>query len=159
MMCTFRGCYWPQDQVREEEEGQCSSNVWKMNLWIQSWQKPQRFVSFIAFCYVVRKGMKESRRLHYSYFSVMKFKHNNVVCVDFREGWRRITLDWTSDVHVTVHRDKSLIIKPNRCTNFWNLFLDWYFICFAQFLCPSSGAFHCTHSSGICHRGLLTACE
>jgi len=26
------------------------------------------------------------------------------------------------DVHVTVHRDKFLIIKPPRCTNFSNLF-------------------------------------
>jgi len=24
------------------------------------------------------------------------------------------------------------------------------------FFCPSSGAFHCTHSNGICHTGLLT---
>jgi len=29
--------------------------------------------------------------------------------------------------------------------------------CFGQFLCPSSGVFHCTHSNGICHTGLLTA--
>jgi len=29
---------------------------------------------------------------------------------------------------------------------------------FGQFLCPSSGVFHCTHSSGICPTGLLTAC-
>jgi len=28
-----------------------------------------------------------------------------------------------SDVHVTVHGDKFLIIKPTRCTNFSNLFL------------------------------------
>ena len=28
-----------------------------------------------------------------------------------------------------------------------------------KFLCPSSGVFHCTHSNGICHTGLLTACE
>jgi hypothetical protein len=28
--------------------------------------------------------------------------------------------------------------------------------CFGQFLCPSSGVFHSTHSNGICHRGLLT---
>jgi len=28
-----------------------------------------------------------------------------------------------------------------------------------QFLCPSSAVFHCTHSNGICHTGLLTACE
>ena len=31
--------------------------------------------------------------------------------------------------------------------------------CFGQFLCPSSGVFHCTHSNGICHTGLLTDCE
>ena len=31
--------------------------------------------------------------------------------------------------------------------------------CFGQFLCPSSGVFHCTHSNGICHTGMLTACE
>ena len=31
--------------------------------------------------------------------------------------------------------------------------------CFGQFLCPSSGVFHCTHSSGIGHTGFLTACK
>jgi len=30
----------------------------------------------------------------------------------------------TFDIHVTVHRDKFLIIKPTRCTNFSNLFLE-----------------------------------
>jgi len=63
------------------------------------------------------------------------------------------------DVHVTVHRDKFLIIKPTRCTNFSNLFLEWNFTCFGLFLLPSSGVFHCTHSNGICHTGLLTACS
>jgi len=29
-----------------------------------------------------------------------------------------------SDIHVTVHRDKFLIIKPTRCTNFSSLFLE-----------------------------------
>jgi len=48
-------------------------------------------------------------------------------------------------VHVTVHRDKFLTIKPTRCTNFSNLFLEWNSTCFGQFLCPSSGAFHCIH--------------
>jgi len=28
------------------------------------------------------------------------------------------------DVHVTVHRDKFRIIKPTRCTDFSNLFLE-----------------------------------
>jgi hypothetical protein len=45
------------------------------------------------------------------------------------------------DVHGSVHRDKFLIIKPTRCTNFWNLFLEWNSTCFGQFLCPSSGVF------------------
>ena len=29
--------------------------------------------------------------------------------------------------------------------------------CFGQFLRPSSGVFHCTHSNGVCHTGLLAA--
>jgi len=43
--------------------------------------------------------------------------------------------------------------------DFSNLFLEWNPTCFGEFLCPSSGVFHCTHCSGICHTGLLTACE
>jgi len=50
-----------------------------------------------------------------------------------------------------------LIIKPTRCTNFSNLFLEWNSTCFGQFLCPSSGVFHGTHSSGVCHTGFPTA--
>ena len=48
-----------------------------------------------------------------------------------------------------------LTIKPTRCTNSSNLFLEWKSTCFGQFLCPSSGIFHCTHSNGICHTCLL----
>jgi len=48
---------------------------------------------------------------------------------------------------VTVHRAKFLIIKPTRWTNFSNLFLEWNFTCFGQFLWPSSGVFHCTNSN------------
>jgi len=51
---------------------------------------------------------------------------------------------------------KFLTIKPTRCTNFSNLFLEWNSTCFGQF-CPSSRVFYCTHSNGICHTGLLTA--
>ena len=32
-------------------------------------------------------------------------------------------------------------------------------MCFGQFLSPSLRVFYCTHSNGICHTGLLTACE
>ena len=39
-----------------------------------------------------------------------------------------------------------LIIKPTRCTDFSNLFLERNSTCFRQFFCPSSGVFHRTHS-------------
>jgi hypothetical protein len=55
--------------------------------------------------------------------------------------------------------DIILIIKPTRCTDFSNSFLEWNCTCFRQFLCPLSGVFHCTHSNGICHTVLQTACE
>jgi len=43
-----------------------------------------------------------------------------------------------------------LIIKPTRCTNFSNLF--WRnAACFGQFLCPSSGVFHCIHRIRMFH--------
>jgi hypothetical protein len=61
------------------------------------------------------------------------------------------------DVQVTVHRDKFLIIKPTRWTNFSNLCLESNSTGFGQFLCPSLGVFHCTQSNGICHTGLRTA--
>ena len=50
-------------------------------------------------------------------------------------------------------------MKPIRYTNFLNLFLEWNSACFRQFLCPSSAVFYCTYSNGICHTGLVTACE
>ena len=65
---------------------------------------------------------------------------------------------WMFDIRVTVHRDKFLIIKPTRCTNFSNLFWNETTY-FGQFLCPSLGVFHCTHNNGTCHTCLLTACE
>ena len=58
---------------------------------------------------------------------------------------------------MTVHRVKFLIIKPTRCINFSNLFLEWNSTCLEQFLFPSSGVFYYTPSNGICHTGLLTA--
>jgi len=52
-----------------------------------------------------------------------------------------------------------LIIKPTRYTDFSNLFLELNSTYFGHFLCPSAGVFHCTHSNGICHTVLLTACS
>ena len=69
---------------------------------------------------------------------------------------------WLSDIcwRSYIKKVKTfLIIKPTRCTNFPNLFLEWNSTCFGQFLCPSSGIFHCTHSNCIRYTGFLTACE
>ena len=51
------------------------------------------------------------------------------------------------DVHVTVHRDKFLKIKPTRCTDFSYLFLEWNSTCFGQFLCTSSGVLFTVHTA------------
>jgi len=68
------------------------------------------------------------------------------------------TLHWHELLLVTSNNMiKFLIIKATSCTNFSNLFLEWNSTCFGQFLCPSSGVFHCIQSNGICHTGLLTA--
>ena len=58
------------------------------------------------------------------------------------------------DVHVTVHRGNFFIIKPTRCTNSSNLFLEWNSTCFEQFLCPSSGVFYFTRSKPVWHTPL-----
>jgi hypothetical protein len=63
------------------------------------------------------------------------------------------------DVHVTVHHDKppqqNQPDTPISQIYSWNETLT----CFGQFLCPSSRVFHCTHSNGICHTVLQTACK
>jgi len=58
-----------------------------------------------------------------------------------------------------VSRRKCSCSQAARCSKFSNLFLEWNSTCFGQFHCPSSGVFHWTHSNGICHTGLLTACD
>jgi len=59
-------------------------------------------------------------------------------------------------VPVTVHRNKSLCNTTNRPNNFPNILLSRKSTCFGQFLCPSSGVFHCTFGTGICHAVLIT---
>ena len=49
------------------------------------------------------------------------------------------------------------LIKPTDALIFTNLFLSRNSTCFGQFFCPSSGVFHCTFGTGICHAGLMAA--
>jgi len=51
---------------------------------------------------------------------------------------------------------KFLYNKTNRRTIFPNLFSSRKSTCFGQFLCSSSGVFHCRFGTGICHAGLMT---
>ena len=62
-------------------------------------------------------------------------------------------------IYEVQHPKMFLIMKPTRCTNFSNLFLELSSRCSVQFLCPSAVVSHCTHSNGIGHTDLLTACE
>jgi hypothetical protein len=83
--------------------------------------------------------------------------HNfNVAIVVCSYAFRLLS---SKDLTFIVYHDKFLIIKPTRCTDFSNWFLDWNCTCFEQILCPSSGIFHRIHSNAICHTGLLTAWE
>jgi len=41
------------------------------------------------------------------------------------------------NTHKILNKPKVFIIKPTRCNNFSNLFLEWNYTCFGQFLCPS----------------------
>ena len=53
-------------------------------------------------------------------------------------------------------RRNILTIKPTKCTNFSNLFLEQNSTCFGQVFCPSSGVQHCIHSNGVCVIQYLT---
>jgi len=73
-------------------------------------------------------------------------------------GVKRQGLALTTQPHLAPRLKKYFcIIKPTRCTNSSTLFLEWNCTCFGQFLCPSSGVFHCTHRNGVCHTVLQTA--
>ena len=49
------------------------------------------------------------------------------------------------------------LMKPTDALIFQICFCLETLTCFGQFLCSSSGVFHCTFGTGICHAGLTTA--
>ena len=63
------------------------------------------------------------------------------------------------DVHVTVHHTKFLYNKPTRCTNFSNLVWKETLHVLDSSSVHHQEFFHCTHSNGLCHTDLLTACK
>jgi len=60
-------------------------------------------------------------------------------------------------VYALTFKRRFFLIKPTDAIIFPNLFLSRNATCFGQFLCPSSGVFHCTFRTGICRASLMTA--
>ena len=56
---------------------------------------------------------------------------------------------------IRLNWNKFLIIKPTRCTNFSNLFLEQNSTCFGEVFCPSSGVQYSYTTIGICHTGYV----
>ena len=105
--------------------------------WQQSWRPCQH------------KNSATGRFIHtcmQTYIYTRARTHTHTILFLVQTEWKQY-LQWTTYF--------VLVIKPTRCTNFSNLFLESNSTCFGQFLFPPSGVFHCTHSSGICHIGLL----
>ena len=71
--------------------------------------------------------------------------------------WILFEIHWLYRILWVVARFSHLKTHTHTHTNFPNLFLSRNSTCFGQFLCPSSGVFHCTFGTGICHAGLMAA--
>ena len=91
-----------------------------------------------------------SRQWSFSIKSVNELKKNSLYQAEVTQRIRTLLRTWRSVDRASWY---ILMMKPTRCTNFSNLFLEWDSTCFGQLLCPSSGVFHCTHSNGIYHTG------
>ena len=68
------------------------------------------------FCCVLGHSRFTYRRSVYSFYRSRENEEGLAVSVYFKGRHSEF------DVHVTVHRDKFLVIKPTRCTHFSNLF-------------------------------------
>ena len=104
--------------------------------------------------HVCLKILFKKQYMFFTFLNLQKYKPGVFVMVGYRRcshiflfctspQWFLciVILKYVFDVHVTVHRVKFHILKPTRCTNFSNLFLEWNFTCFGQILCPSSEVF------------------
>ena len=95
--------------------------------------------------------------------TLRKFIDCNSNCYKMRQYWQitvQISAQLRQLIRVTRYINdvmcESLSNQTNRRTNFPNLFLSRNSTCFGQFICPSSGVFHCTFGTGICHAGLMS---
>jgi len=104
--------------------------------------------------YVVQMDKKERKVCSYTPRLRLSFHSKNM---DKMTSWVCVYLQLSNFIFLSKNYYRFLILKPTRCTNFSNLFLERKFTCFGQCLCPSSGVSHCTHNNGICHKGLMTA--
>jgi hypothetical protein len=74
-------------------------------------------------------------------------------------SFARNTLDWSTFFCVSLYTShcpfRFLFNKTNRLNNFFLIYFCQETTCFGQFLCPSSGVFHRTFGTGICHASLM----
>jgi len=83
---------------------------------------------------------------------LIKISEIGLVCVQNVKSVTSLTFRWPRNVINSYN-------KTNQMNQFLKLIFAIKLTCFRQFLCSSSGVFHCTHSNGICHTGLLRAYE
>ena len=105
-----------------------------------------------------------SVNLHKRYFTCLTFFYHLYAIPDRKGTYRLFTFLTSIPLQRTLLKSKKdkqnlrfslqccegfrfLLIKPIRCTNFSNLFLEWNSTCFRQFLCPSTGIFFTAHTT------------
>jgi hypothetical protein len=133
--CTICRSQWPRSLRRR------SAAARLLRSWVRIPPGAWMFVVSVVCCQV-----EVWRRADHSYRGVLP-------TVVRRSVWSRKRQEWGG------HDPRWFAAPQKKCTNFSNLFLEWNSTCFGQFLCPLSWVFHRTHSSGICHTGMQTACE
>jgi len=85
---------------------------------------------------------------HKEFFTV----HTVMVCVI--QVWHTpLKLHMFQTVPLSILRSSSLYTQQWYMSYRYDIY-NYNSTCFGQFLCPSSGVFHCTHSNGICHTGM-----
>jgi len=96
------------------------------------------------------------------YYSAHSPVHVATLFGALQEAWRSYLLQmYCRKIWRACDRASWLISynKPNRCTNFSKFYFGMKLCMFRTVPLSIIRGFHCTHSNGICHTGLLTVFE
>ena len=81
---------------------------------------------------------------------ILYFRNYMDTISHMHKAWSR------SCLFINTGKTNFFLIKPTD-TLISQIYFRQETTCFGQFLCPSSGVFHCTFDTGLCHTGLMTA--